>query len=76
MPSTQSAAAGQAWFSMDRSCAFHYYIMLSGLDRGNKNELTADLKGFARFGEAAFSYEEENRRLNSFYGNTVCFKYY
>ena len=71
VPSTQTGAGGQAWFTMDKNCALHYHIMLSGLERGNKNKITADLQGFADYGKVPLSYEKKKRRLTSFYGETV-----
>ncbi|KAJ7393599.1 hypothetical protein OS493_006584 [Desmophyllum pertusum] len=71
VPSIQTGAAGQAWFSLDKNCAFHYHLMLSGMDRGRKNLMTAELQGFADYGEVPQPYDEHVHFLRSFEGETV-----
>ena len=71
VPRIQTGAAGQAWFSLDKSCALHYHLILSGMDRGRKNMRTAELLGFADYGEVPQSYDERVHVLRSFEGDTV-----
>lgn len=71
VPRIQTGAAGQAWFSLDKSCALHYHLILSGMDRGRKNMRTAELLGFADYGEVPQSYDERVHLLRSFEGETV-----
>ena len=71
VPRIQTGAAGQAWFSLDKSCALHYHLIISGMDRGRKNTRTAELLGFADYGEVPQSYDEHVHFLRSFEGETV-----
>lgn len=71
VPRIQTGAAGQAWFSLDKSCALHYHLILSGMDRGRKNMRTAELLGFADYGEVPQSYDERVHLLRSFEGETI-----
>ena len=72
VPRIQTGAAGQAWFSLDKNCALHYHLMFSGVDRGRRNLMTAELQGFADYGEVPQPYEEHVHFLRSFEGQTVC----
>lgn len=71
VPRIQTGAAGQAWFSLDKNCALHYHLMFSGMDRGRKNLMTAELQGFADYGEVPQPYDEHVHFLRSFEGETV-----
>ena len=72
VPSIQTGAAGQAWFSLDKNCALHFHLMLSGMDRGRKNLVTAELLGPADYGEVPQPYDEHVHVLREFEGETVC----
>lgn len=71
VPRIQTGAAGQAWFSLDKNCALHYHLMFSGMDRGRRNLMTAELQGFADYGEVPQPYDEHVHFLRSFEGETV-----
>lgn len=71
VPKIQTGAAGQAWFLLDKNCALHYHLILSGIDRGSKNLLTAELQGFADFGEVPQPYDEHVHLLREFEGEMV-----
>lgn len=71
VPKIQTGAAGQAWFSLDKNCALHYHLMLNGMSRGRKNLVTAELQGFADYGEVPEPYEEHTHILRSFEGEMV-----
>lgn len=71
IPSTRTGASGLAWLSLDRHCSLHYYVLLKGLNRGQRNTITADLEGFAFFGEQPLDYEKERHTLRSFTGRMV-----
>ncbi|KAM7425845.1 hypothetical protein ABFA07_022776 [Porites harrisoni] len=71
VPRIQTGAAGQAWFSLDKHCALHYHLMISGIDRGRKNLVTAELQGFADYGQVPQPYDEHVQLLKSFEGETV-----
>lgn len=71
VPRIQTGAAGQAWFSLDKNCALHYHLMFSGMDRGRRNLMTAELQGFADYGEVPQPYNEHVHFLRSFEGETV-----
>lgn len=45
--------------------------MLSGMDRGRKNLVTAELQGFADYGEVPEPYDEHVHLLREFEGETV-----
>jgi len=72
VPMIQTGAAGQAWFSLDKNCALHYHLMFSGMDRGRRNLMTAELQGYADYGEVPQPYDEHTHFLRSFEGETVC----
>ena len=71
VPRIQTGAAGQAWFLLDKNCALHYHLMLSGMDRGRRNLVTAELQGFAGFGEVPEPYDEHVHLLREFEGQMV-----
>lgn len=71
VPRIQTGAAGQAWFSLDKNCMLHYHLMFSGMDRGRRNLMTAELQGFADYGEVPQPYDEHVHFLRSFEGETV-----
>lgn len=71
VPKIQTGAAGQAWFLLDKNCALHYHLILSGINRGSKNLLTAELQGFADFGEVPQPYDEHVQLLREFEGEMV-----
>ena len=71
VPRIQTGAAGQAWFSLDKHCALHYHLMISGIDRGRENLVTAELQGFADYGQVPQPYDEHVQLLKSFEGETV-----
>ncbi|KAK2547933.1 Chordin [Acropora cervicornis] len=71
VPKIQTGAAGQAWFLLDKHCALHYHLILSGINRGSKNLLTAELQGFADFGEVPQPYDEHVHLLRKFEGEMV-----
>jgi len=71
VPSIQTGAAGQAWFSLDKNCALHFHLMLSGMDRGRKNLVTAELLGPADYGEVPQPYDEHVHVLREFEGETA-----
>lgn len=45
--------------------------MLSGMDRGRKNLVTAELQGFADYGEVPEPFDEHVHLLREFEGETV-----
>ena len=45
--------------------------MISGIDRGRKNLVTAELQGFADYGQVPQPYDEHVQLLKSFEGETV-----
>ena len=45
--------------------------MLNGMSRGRKNLVTAELQGFADYGEVPEPYEEHTHILRSFEGEMV-----
>ncbi|XP_068753523.1 chordin-like isoform X1 [Montipora capricornis] len=71
VPRIQTGAAGQAWFLLDKNCALHYHLMLSGLDRGRRKLVTAELQGFADFGEVPQPYDEHVHLLREFDGEML-----
>ncbi|XP_031567860.1 chordin-like [Actinia tenebrosa] len=71
IPSTRTGASGLAWLSLDRHCSLHYNVLLKGLNRGQSNVITADLEGFAFFGEQPLEYKKERLTLRSFTGTMI-----
>ena len=71
VPRTETGAAGQAWFSLDKHCDLHYHLVLAGMNRGRKTKISADLGGFADIGENPHPHDRKVYNLKTFSGEMV-----